>query len=295
MDKTLRAFDCSSVFGERALQTLASANGWPVFLGRSTLCAGPPTRSEETMTKEELEAFDERGLATWSNNDPDAWVDLFADDFVLRDATLPEPIRTKDEVRAYMQAWLTGFPDMKLRATNRVIGEDAVAAEVEFTGTNTGPLQMGGTTIPPTGKSVVGTGSYFIRVQGDKVVEFSAHPDASGMMAQLGLMPQGSPDPDRHSGDGKRGMTRTPPIHSVSRAALTLMAVLASVPTSSKSSTTTSPPSVWFQPPTMWPSHHTVGPPLPAVSNSCARCGPRYQSRAFQPMVVGSSAGSSTA
>ena len=77
------------------------------------------------------------------------------------------------------------------RATNRVVGEDSVAAELEFTGTNTGPLLMGGVELPPTGKSVVGRGSYFARVKDGKVTEFSAHPDAAGLMMQLGLLPQG--------------------------------------------------------------------------------------------------------
>ena len=38
-----------------------------------------------------------------------------------------------------------------------------------------------------------------------------------------------------------------------------------------------------------------VGPALPAVSKSCSLYGPRYQSRSFQPIVVGSSGGSSAA
>jgi hypothetical protein len=36
---------------------------------------------------------------------------------------------------------------------------------------------------------VVGRGAYFVRVRDGKVVEFSSHPDAAGLMVQLGLMP----------------------------------------------------------------------------------------------------------
>ena len=130
-------------------------------------------------------------MAAWDDHKPEAFVDLFADEFVWRDLTVPEPMRTSDEAVAYMQSWFTAFPDMRVRTTNRVIGQDSIAAEIEFTGTNTGPLAMGGMQIPATGKSVVGHGAYFVRVAGGKVVEFSSHPDAAGMMAQLGLMPQG--------------------------------------------------------------------------------------------------------
>jgi steroid delta-isomerase-like uncharacterized protein len=143
------------------------------------------------MSKEDLERIDDLGMAAWDNRAPEAFVDLFADDFVWRDLTVPEPMRSKEAARRYMQGWFTALPDMRTRTTNRVIGEDSIAAEVEFTGTNTGPLVMGGMEIPATGKSVLGRGAYFARVKDGKVVEFSSHPDAAGMMMQLGLMPQG--------------------------------------------------------------------------------------------------------
>jgi predicted ester cyclase len=79
---------------------------------------------------------------------------------------------------------------MSVKQTNRVVSDEAVAAEVQFTGTNTGPMMMAGKDIPPTGKSVVGKGTYFARVKGGKVVEFNSYPDMAGMMMQLGFMPQ---------------------------------------------------------------------------------------------------------
>jgi SnoaL-like polyketide cyclase len=60
---------------------------------------------------------------------------------------------------------------------------------VEFIGTNTGPMVMGSMEMPPTNKAVTGRGTYFARIRDGKVTEFSAHPDAAGMMVQLGLMP----------------------------------------------------------------------------------------------------------
>jgi predicted ester cyclase len=142
------------------------------------------------MSKEELERLDDQGMSAWDAHDAEAFIGLFADDFVLYDWTLPEPIRDKDGVRRYFNAWMTAFPDMQVKQTSRVVGEDAVAAEIEFRGTNTGPMVMAGNEIPPTSKAVTGRGSYIAHVRGGKVVEFSAHPDAAGIMMQLGLMPQ---------------------------------------------------------------------------------------------------------
>jgi predicted ester cyclase len=65
-----------------------------------------------------------------------------------------------------------------------------VAAEIDFAGTNTGDLQMApGATIPATGRTVHGKGTYFVRFQDGKPVEVHSYPDSAGMMMQLGLMP----------------------------------------------------------------------------------------------------------
>jgi predicted ester cyclase len=140
-------------------------------------------------TKEELERIDDAGMAAWSNHDPDAWADMFADDFVWHDWGTAEPIRDKAAARALFEGWLTAIPDMQVKTVARVIGEDAVAAEIEFSGTNTGPLQMGPAEIPATGRPVVGRGSYIAYVRDGKVVEYRSHADAAGLMMQLGLMP----------------------------------------------------------------------------------------------------------
>ena len=141
------------------------------------------------MPREDVERLDDQGMSAWDSHDTDTWVEMFADDFVLNDWTRPEPIRDRAELRAYFDAWITAFPDMRAKQTNRVVSEDNIAAEIEFTGTNTGPLVMGEMEMPPTNKSVVGRGAYFAQVRDGKVVEFSAHPDAAGLMMQLGLMP----------------------------------------------------------------------------------------------------------
>jgi steroid delta-isomerase-like uncharacterized protein len=128
-------------------------------------------------------------LAAWDQHDTAAFAGLLADDFSFSDVMAPEPFRSREQVQAYMEGWFTAFPDMHIRSTGRVVSEDQVAGEVEFTGTNTGPLRMGSQEVPATGKSVIGTGTYFASVKDGKYVAFRAHPDVASMMAQLGLMP----------------------------------------------------------------------------------------------------------
>lgn len=141
------------------------------------------------MANAEVERIDSQGMAAWDTHDVEGWLNLFADKFTWSDLTLPEPMRDKEAARAYFNAWITAFPDMRVKQTRRVVGEDSVAAQLEFTGTNSGPMVMGGHEIPPTGKAVVGRGAYFARAENGKIVEFSSMPDVAGLMMQLGLMP----------------------------------------------------------------------------------------------------------
>ncbi len=142
------------------------------------------------MTRDEIERLDEQAVAAWDRGDADAFVSLLGDDFVWYDWTLPEPIRDREMARQYFSTWTGAFPDMRTTRTTRVVGEDAVATELEWTGTNSGPMVMGGNEIPPTHRTVTGRGSYMAWVRDGKIVEFRSHPDVAGIMMQLGLMPQ---------------------------------------------------------------------------------------------------------
>ncbi len=141
------------------------------------------------MDRQALERLDDARLATWDKHEPDAFVEFFADDFVIRDTAIEAPITTKDGAREYLRSWLAAFPDLRVRRTNRVVDDESIAGEVEMVGTNTGPLELGSKHVSPTGKVIVGHGAYFAQVKDGKFVELSTHPDLAGIMEQLGLNP----------------------------------------------------------------------------------------------------------
>ena len=145
------------------------------------------------MSIQENIRLDEQFIAAWNDHDPDGAVAISSDNVAWQDVGNPELMRGKAAVRQYMQSWFAAFPDMKSVVKNRVVTEDQVAAEIEFTGTNNGPLQLapGVPVIPATGKKVFGKGTYFVRIQNGKGVEVHSYPDAAGLMMQLGLMPRG--------------------------------------------------------------------------------------------------------
>lgn len=142
------------------------------------------------MSRAEVEQLDDRGMAAWDQHDTAAFTGLLADGFTFSDVMAPEAFTTREQVQEYMESWYRAFPDMRAKSINRVVSEDQVAGEVEITGTNTGPLQLGGQEIPATGKPIVGTGTYFASVRDGKFVSFRVHPNVASMMAQLGLMPR---------------------------------------------------------------------------------------------------------
>jgi len=141
------------------------------------------------MSVKEMEELDDLGMMAWDKHDPDAWAAMFADRFRWTDDTQPDPISTKEGARDYMRAWITAFPDMHVKMLNRVVADDSVGAELEFSGTNSGPMNMGGQTIPPTNKKVTAHGTYFVKAKDGKIVEFHSHPNIMEMMGQLGISP----------------------------------------------------------------------------------------------------------
>jgi steroid delta-isomerase-like uncharacterized protein len=145
------------------------------------------------MSVQENIKLDEQFIAAWNAHSTDRELAMLADNVVWSDVGLPEPMKGKIAVQQYMQGWFVAFPDLKATEKNRVVTDDQIAVEIEFTGTNSGPLQLapGAPAMPATGKKVTGKGTYFVRVRGGKAVEVHTYPDTAGLMMQLGMMPKG--------------------------------------------------------------------------------------------------------
>jgi len=139
------------------------------------------------MERAELEALDDRITGCWDAADPDGFVELLADDFVWYDWTMPEPMRDRDTARTYFASWITAVPDMRTTAKVRIVGDGAIATEIEWTGTQTGPFVTPQGELPPTGATLHGRGVYFAYVRDGRIAEFRSHPDVAGILAQLGV------------------------------------------------------------------------------------------------------------
>ena len=97
---------------------------------------------------------------------------------------------SKDGWRGVITQWRKAFPDIH-HVVNRLVAEgDFVAANIRFTGTHRGRLQLGNWgPWEPTGKAVDVKEANFFRFAGGKVVEFWAIWDTTSFARQLGLDP----------------------------------------------------------------------------------------------------------
>jgi steroid delta-isomerase-like uncharacterized protein len=88
---------------------------------------------------------------------------------------------TPQESTANAREWRTAFPDARGVITSKIVEGNRGAAEIEWRGTNSGPL-MGR---PATGQSVVVRAAVVIETNGSHITRSSHYIDVAGMMEQL--------------------------------------------------------------------------------------------------------------
>ena len=84
------------------------------------------------------------------------------------------------------------MPDVKGTVTNALASGDSVVLEITWEGTQTGPLEGPGGTIPPSGKRQVTPATWVFDFEGDSVKESRHYFDMLSFLEQIGAMPQAS-------------------------------------------------------------------------------------------------------
>src|SRR5215470_13492787 len=111
------------------------------------------------MSSNDLLKLHEQTVDSWNSHDPKKFSSYVDENLIWNDTSSPEPIRGKAGAEAFLTNWMTAFPDFKMRTLNVLISEDRIAAELEFSGTNTGPLKVDGQPeIPATNRKVTNRG-----------------------------------------------------------------------------------------------------------------------------------------
>jgi predicted ester cyclase len=90
--------------------------------------------------------------------------------------------RGPHQLREGLERLLTAFPDFHFTVLDQLAEGDRVA--VRYRGEGTHSAEFLG--IPATGRRIDYTGMILVRVEGERIDEFWAHPDQLGVLKQLG-------------------------------------------------------------------------------------------------------------
>jgi steroid delta-isomerase-like uncharacterized protein len=99
-------------------------------------------------------------------------------------------LRGEAEILPALQGWRKAMPDVKGTVTNAVASGNTALLEVTWEGTQTGPLDGPGGTLPPSGKRQTTPAAWVFEFDGDKIKESRQYFDMMSFMQQLGAMPQ---------------------------------------------------------------------------------------------------------
>jgi steroid delta-isomerase-like uncharacterized protein len=96
----------------------------------------------------------------------------------------------KDEILPALKGWRTAMPDVKGTVTKALASGNTVVLEITWEGTQTGPMETPGGTIPPSGKRQVTPSTWIFDFEGDSIKESRQYFDMVTFLSQIGAMPQ---------------------------------------------------------------------------------------------------------
>ena len=128
-----------------------------------------------------------RETEAWNAHDADGVAACYAEDAVLYDVGLPEPLRGRAAIRDSVAGYLAAFSDFHVSTGELVVSGNRTAQEWKVTGTNDGKL-FG---IPPTSKSATTYGCGTAEFGEDGLVHRAGNYwNAAALLQQLGVLPE---------------------------------------------------------------------------------------------------------
>lgn len=128
--------------------------------------------------------LEELGASKWNE-----WKAALANDVIYEEIATHTHVKSADEYLKIVQRWKRAFPDLKATIVNMFTSGDRIFAEVEWDGTQTGPLDGPFGTIAATNKRGLLKASLIVTTKNDKVVELHHYFDMMTMLANLGIAP----------------------------------------------------------------------------------------------------------
>ncbi len=142
------------------------------------------------MTEQDLIKLARENVEAYTSGDWQRLKAPLASDVVYDEVGSQRRMQGADQLVEAYQGWKRALPDGKGTIRNAFASGNSVAIEVTWTGTQSGPLEGPGGTIPASGKSFSMPGAQLITFEGDKVKELHQYFDLMTLLQQVGAAPQ---------------------------------------------------------------------------------------------------------
>jgi len=129
----------------------------------------------------------ERRIAASNASDWATWEALHTPGAVRTAPELPAPLVGAAAMRAGIAELVTTFPDYHLELIDAVGYDDRLVARIHTRATMLGAMQLGETTIPPTGKAFAQDWLAMLTFDGDRISAIDEFHDNYDILIQLGL------------------------------------------------------------------------------------------------------------
>ena len=125
----------------------------------------------------------------FNQHDAERVAELYTEDAVLEDPGAPGPIRGREAIRAYFEAWLRAFPDAQMRqeVLFRPLDGEEYASRWRITGTMEHELRPPG--FAPTHRRVETEGVTIVELRGTLVARSRQFYDTTDLARQVGAAP----------------------------------------------------------------------------------------------------------
>lgn len=94
----------------------------------------------------------------------------------------------REDFGEFHRAMALAFPDLRWDVVRMVEAGDTIAAELRFSGTNTGPFCTGVNELPPTGTHIAYQTCDLVTLRDGKIAEWCTYFDQVALFGQLGWM-----------------------------------------------------------------------------------------------------------
>jgi steroid delta-isomerase-like uncharacterized protein len=156
------------------------------------------TKTRPPLDPSFVEEWGKRYLEAWNSLDADGVAALCTEEVTWSDPGYPEPLRGRDQVRAFVRATERAFPDFRVEELGRPhisAQEPIVLARYRMTGTMLGTWEY--TNLAPTGRRIEVLGVDEWTFTRELLSGYRTYYDSLDMARQLGVLPPAGSRVDR--------------------------------------------------------------------------------------------------